>query len=313
MTQRYGPDLLCRRRAGPAPPRGTGAAGRARTTAPVLLVGEAGRRQADAGPLDPLPGSESRTALRRPRLRPPAGRGAGGGALRRRTARPSGRFTSRSRRSCRATCNCACAELVATTAEDASAPAALPGRLRRRPGGGGSRRPAARRTVCVAGRADAAPAAAARAAGRPAGAGGPSAGALQRGGRSPRQGAVAATPGKWSATTPGRAICASCTPCCPPPAATPDGDRITAADLPASLRLLRRLEETPGRRAGTAAAARRPAGGGGAAADGTGDPPRQAATSTAPPDLLSIPRPRIWRRLKALGLIDTEADEGGEE
>ncbi len=92
-------------------------------------------------------------------------------------------------------------------------------------------------------------------------------------------------------------------------------DRITAADLPASLRLARRMEETP---AATRArslpldalleeaerrlmelAIRR-----------AGGNKKRAA------DLLSIPRPRIWRRLKALGLIEGEAgetDESGEE
>jgi DNA-binding NtrC family response regulator len=91
-------------------------------------------------------------------------------------------------------------------------------------------------------------------------------------------------------------------------------DRITAADLPASLRLQRRMEETPAsararslpldalleeaERRLMELAIRR-----------AGGNKKRAA------DLLSIPRPRIWRRLKALGMIEEEtsdADESGE-
>ena len=39
---------------------------------------------------------------------------------------------------------------------------------------------------------------------------------------------------------------------------------------------------------------------------------RSKGNKTRAADLLSIPRPRIWRRLKALGLIDAEADEADE-
>ena len=92
-------------------------------------------------------------------------------------------------------------------------------------------------------------------------------------------------------------------------------DRITVADLPAWLRLVRRMEEThaPTRalplpldalleeaeRRLMELAIRR-----------AGGNKKRAA------DLLSIPRPRIWRRLKALGLIEnetSESDESGEE
>jgi DNA-binding NtrC family response regulator len=91
-------------------------------------------------------------------------------------------------------------------------------------------------------------------------------------------------------------------------------DRITAADLPAALRLQRRLEETPttarprslpldalleeAERRLMELAIRR-----------AGGNKKRAA------DLLSIPRPRIWRRLKALGMIEDETgetDESGE-
>lgn len=90
------------------------------------------------------------------------------------------------------------------------------------------------------------------------------------------------------------------------------GDRITAADLPASLRLLRRLEETP--------AAPPPAA---LPLDALLEEAerrlmelairRARGNKTRAADLLSIPRPRLWRRLKALGLIDSEAADGGEE
>ena len=92
-------------------------------------------------------------------------------------------------------------------------------------------------------------------------------------------------------------------------------DRITVADLPAWLRLVRRMEETPAptralplpldalleeaERRLMELAIRR-----------AGGNKKRAA------DLLSIPRPRIWRRLKALGLIEnetSESDESGEE
>ena len=91
-------------------------------------------------------------------------------------------------------------------------------------------------------------------------------------------------------------------------------ERISAADLPASLRLQRRMEETPApvrarplpldalleeaERRLMELAIRR-----------AGGNKKRAA------DLLSIPRPRIWRRLKALGLLEEEpdaTDESGE-
>jgi DNA-binding NtrC family response regulator len=87
--------------------------------------------------------------------------------------------------------------------------------------------------------------------------------------------------------------------------------RITSADLPASMRLLRRMEETPAppraeplpldalleeaERRLMALAIRRAGGNKSRAAD-----------------LLSIPRPRLWRRLKALGLIEKDGDEPDE-
>jgi DNA-binding NtrC family response regulator len=92
-------------------------------------------------------------------------------------------------------------------------------------------------------------------------------------------------------------------------------ERITAADLPASLRLLRRMEETP------APARPRPL-----PLDALLEEAerrlmelaiqRAGGNKKRAADLLSIPRPRIWRRLKALGLIEEatgEADESGEE
>jgi DNA-binding NtrC family response regulator len=92
-------------------------------------------------------------------------------------------------------------------------------------------------------------------------------------------------------------------------------DRITAADLPASLRLQRRMEETP------APARARPL-----PLDALLEEAerrlmelairRAGGNKKRAADLLSIPRPRIWRRLKALGMIEEEtgeADEGGEE
>jgi DNA-binding NtrC family response regulator len=92
-------------------------------------------------------------------------------------------------------------------------------------------------------------------------------------------------------------------------------DRITAADLPASLRLLRRMEETP------APARARPL-----PLDALLEEAerrlmelairRAGGNKKRAADLLSIPRPRIWRRLKALGLLEDEtgaADESGEE
>jgi DNA-binding NtrC family response regulator len=92
-------------------------------------------------------------------------------------------------------------------------------------------------------------------------------------------------------------------------------DRITAADLPASLRLQRRMEETP------AAARARPL-----PLDALLEEAerrlmelairRASGNKKRAADLLSIPRPRIWRRLKALGMIEEEtgeADESGEE
>jgi DNA-binding NtrC family response regulator len=88
-------------------------------------------------------------------------------------------------------------------------------------------------------------------------------------------------------------------------------ERITAADLPASLRLIRRMEETP------APARPRPL-----PLDALLEEAerrlmelairRAGGNKKRAADLLSIPRPRIWRRLKALGLIE-EADESGEE
>jgi transcriptional regulator with PAS, ATPase and Fis domain len=92
-------------------------------------------------------------------------------------------------------------------------------------------------------------------------------------------------------------------------------DRITAADLPASLRLQRRLAETP------AAARARPL-----PLDALLEEAerrlmelairRAGGNKKRAADLLSIPRPRIWRRLKALGLLEEETsdtDESGEE
>ncbi len=88
-------------------------------------------------------------------------------------------------------------------------------------------------------------------------------------------------------------------------------DRITAGDLPAALRLQRRMEETPAppraqplpldalleeaERRLMELAIRR-----------AGGNKKRAA------DLLSIPRPRIWRRLKALGMLEDETGEAGE-
>jgi transcriptional regulator with PAS, ATPase and Fis domain len=87
--------------------------------------------------------------------------------------------------------------------------------------------------------------------------------------------------------------------------------RITSADLPALLRLLRRMEETPAppraqslpldalleeaERRLMELAIRRAGG-----------------NKTRAADLLSIPRPRLWRRLKALGLIEKDGDEPDE-
>jgi DNA-binding NtrC family response regulator len=84
-------------------------------------------------------------------------------------------------------------------------------------------------------------------------------------------------------------------------------DRITAADLPASLRLQKRMEETP------APARPRPL-----PLDALLEEAerrlmelairRAGGNKKRAADLLSIPRPRIWRRLKALGLLEEEPE-----
>ena len=88
------------------------------------------------------------------------------------------------------------------------------------------------------------------------------------------------------------------------------GERITAADLPASLRLLRRMEETPGRRAERPLpldalleqAERRLIE---MALERAGGKKHRAA------EILSIWRARLIRRMKALGIGDAEEDPGG--
>ena len=245
-TQRFGPELLSD--ASPALRRLAEQVRLAgRTTAPVLLVGEPGVGKRTLARLIHYQGPTSGTALRRPRLRPPAGRGAGGRAVRRSAHGPRGDLPSR-------------------TVAPAARPAITPLRTRcmpRRRRRGSTRALLAGCGVDPAeevragrlldelysrpGRADAAPSAAARAS-RPTcrrwwtgcwSAATPRA--------KPTSRACRPTPGTWSATTPGRATSASCTPSCRRPGGA-RGDRITAADLPASLRLLRRMEETPGRR-----------------------------------------------------------------
>lgn len=89
------------------------------------------------------------------------------------------------------------------------------------------------------------------------------------------------------------------------------GDRIDAADLPASMRLAQRLEQTPGRAAAALPleellrqaerrlielALRRTKGHKGRAAQ-----------------LLSIPRAKLWRRMQALGIADAEEGQSEEE
>jgi DNA-binding NtrC family response regulator len=90
-----------------------------------------------------------------------------------------------------------------------------------------------------------------------------------------------------------------------------NGERITVADLPASLRLLRRLEETPGRRperplpldALLEQAERRLIE---RALERAGGKKHRAA------EILSIWRARLIRRMKALGIGDPEGDAPGE-
>ena len=312
MTQRFGPDLLTdtspalRRLAEQVRLAG-------RTTAPVLLVGEPGVGKQTLARLihyqSPTPG----TALRRPRLRPPAGRRRWRTCCSAVYAGPSGRFTFTTRRACRATCNYASAKSFMPRPKKTPARgAAHPGRLRRGPGGRGPRRPTARRTLFRPGRADHRHSAA-------AGASSPTCrrwwtgccnAATRR--ANPRSRACRPTPGTWSANTPGRATSGNCTPSCPSARRHARTDRITAADLPASLKLLRRLEETPGRRP------ERPL-----PLDALLEQAERRLIDMAlrrakgkkyrAAEILAIWRTRLMRRMKALGIGDAEADDASGE
>ena len=188
--------------------------------------------------------------------------------------------------------------------------AAHPGRLRRRSRPGDWRRTADPRIVCVAGRADRASAAAgARLDDLPALVGR----LLERCNEEGEPRVRRLAPDVWDVLAhpwPGNlrklyAVLSAAR-------RHAGGERITAADLPASLRLLRRMEETPGRRperplpldALLEQAERRLIE---MALQRAGGKRHRAA------EILAIWKARLIRRMKALGLGNPEGDDAGEK